>query len=278
MNGEKGSTLPMALIALAMGALLIVPFLQHAYTGLKAAAISEELTVERYSADAGIEDAIWRLKVNKDGFTDSVTPDNPSASYSITVNGIEVFITVEIPQPPDPEPPPPIQSGHHLHVGKSTNKSWLEPKTSNTTTYTIEVTNYGTSTLHLGEISDTLPRPFLYVSGSSSGMTTNDPTITWVNNRQLLTWSFSGADKPTLISGETKTQTFQASVTPGSGIYYNEASATDDPNRAGTTSSGPAAPVAVGVYEIRAQARRATIQATAAIDSTEATIVSWQVE
>ncbi len=279
IRGQKGYVLPLSLVTLAVGALVLVPFLQYVYTGIKSSEISKDLTLERYSAEAGIQDAISRLKVNMDGFTDSLTPDNPTASYSITVNGVEIFITVKIPETPEePELDLPVQAGPHLHVGKKVSKSWIEPNVVNTLTYTIETTNYGTCTLHLGEIGDILPFPFQYVSGSSSGMTTADPTITWDNMQQVLTWSFTGDDRPTLYSGETGTQTFQANVIAGAGIYYNKASIKDDPEQAGEVSTGPTAAVAAGVYEIEAKTKCTVSQATAAIDSTEATILSWRNE
>jgi len=274
LKEQKGYVLPLALIVLTVGTLFIVPFLQHAHAGLNAARRSDRLNAERYAADAGIEDAIWRLKVNKDGFTDSVTPDNPLISYSITVNGIEVFITVEVPQVPEPEPLPEKQTGQHLNLRKIANKNWIQPSTVNTITYTIELYNYGTNAMHIDEIGDIIPMSFTYVNGSSSGITTDDPTITWDNNRHVLTWYFTG-DKPKLASGETRVQTFEASVTPPPGIYYDEAWTVYDPASVGKVPTGPTAPIAVAIYEITSQAGRVTVQAAASVSSTEVNIISW---
>jgi len=279
MKREEGHAFILVLATLAIGALLIVPFLNHASIGRTAANISKEWMIEQYAVDAAAEHAIWQLKSNVDGLIESLTLENTSVSYSITVNSEEVFITVSIPQPPEPEPTPETQPGQHLHVGKSTNKHWIQSSSPNTLTYTIALTNYGTSAMHIGEIGDIIPRPFQYVSGSSSGITTDDPTITWRNNQHVLTWSFKGADRPKLEAGETKTQTFQASVLRASGIYYDEAWAVDDPPSVGKVSTGPTAPVAAGVYEIKVQTQRANIHATVAISSTgEVTILSWQIE
>ena len=62
MNSEKGQTFPLALIALALGSLVISPFLSHANTLLIGSGIYEQAITEKYSADAGVEYAIWSLQ------------------------------------------------------------------------------------------------------------------------------------------------------------------------------------------------------------------------
>ena len=64
MNSEKGQTLPLALLALAVGSLVIAPFLGHASSSLIGSRVYEEVMTEQYSCDAGIEWALWKLKGN----------------------------------------------------------------------------------------------------------------------------------------------------------------------------------------------------------------------
>jgi len=64
MNSEKGQTFPLALIALAVGSLVISPFLGHASSVLTGSRIYGEAMTEQYSCDAGIEWALWKLKRN----------------------------------------------------------------------------------------------------------------------------------------------------------------------------------------------------------------------
>lgn len=64
MNSEKGQTLPLALIALAVGSLVIAPFLGHASSSLIGSRVYEGVMTEQYSCDAGIEWALWKLKGN----------------------------------------------------------------------------------------------------------------------------------------------------------------------------------------------------------------------
>ena len=61
-NGQAGQALILVLLFLAMGSLTLVPTLSHVSTALKTGEIYEENTNELYTADAGIEDSLWRIK------------------------------------------------------------------------------------------------------------------------------------------------------------------------------------------------------------------------
>lgn len=52
----------LALAALAVGALLVTPFLTHVSVNLLASRRADEAINDHYAADAGIEWALWRLK------------------------------------------------------------------------------------------------------------------------------------------------------------------------------------------------------------------------
>lgn len=64
MGDEKGQALPLALLALAAGALMVTPFLGHTSTTLIGTRLYGQAIIEQYSADAGIEWALWRLGGN----------------------------------------------------------------------------------------------------------------------------------------------------------------------------------------------------------------------
>lgn len=64
MNSEKGQALPLALIAMVVGALVISPFLGNASSSLVGSRIYGQAIVEQCSCDAGIEWVLWRLKEN----------------------------------------------------------------------------------------------------------------------------------------------------------------------------------------------------------------------
>lgn len=62
INCERGQVLPLALMALAIGALVTAPFLGYSSSGLISSKIHQQAIDERYAADAGAEYAIWRLR------------------------------------------------------------------------------------------------------------------------------------------------------------------------------------------------------------------------
>lgn len=89
MKNESGqAALVIVLILLVLGALIIGVLLAFMGTGLKAGQAHEERTQELYAADAGIEDALWKLK------NDQV----PSDPYFLTVNDKDVKVEVVLEQ------------------------------------------------------------------------------------------------------------------------------------------------------------------------------------
>ena len=91
-NRESGQALVMVLLALTLGVLLVAGFLYYASTSQLATRAARDQMANRYSADAGVEHAIWRL-TNEAGFTQTVTASSPVV-YNITINGQTVVITV----------------------------------------------------------------------------------------------------------------------------------------------------------------------------------------
>jgi Tfp pilus assembly protein PilX len=92
IQDESGRALVIALVALAVGTLLVIGFIQYVSTSQLATRAAREQTINHYSADAGVEHVIWRL-ANEDGFTQTVTTNSP-VTYTITINEQTVVITV----------------------------------------------------------------------------------------------------------------------------------------------------------------------------------------
>ena len=92
---EEGQALPLALIALAIGAVLITPFLTIVSVNVLASRQTAEAISDRYSVDAGMEWGLWRLK-NDPSLTASATyTETPLQPTPATVNG-DSFPTTEI--------------------------------------------------------------------------------------------------------------------------------------------------------------------------------------
>jgi len=92
IGGERGQALAVALVALSVGTVLMGTSLGLLSTNLVASRNFGDLMTEQYSADAGVEDAIWNL-VYGDLAT---TLTEPGIPYWLTetVNGLTASVTV----------------------------------------------------------------------------------------------------------------------------------------------------------------------------------------
>ena len=61
IRDEKGRVLELVLILLTVGGLILAPLLGLMSTGLLAGQVYEKKTDELYAADAGVEDAVWKI-------------------------------------------------------------------------------------------------------------------------------------------------------------------------------------------------------------------------
>ena len=80
VGDEKGAAMVLVLILLLVGGLIAAPLLAHMGTGLVAGEIYEKRTAELYAADAGVEDALWRIQNNV-----GQLPCNPSMTWSYNI-------------------------------------------------------------------------------------------------------------------------------------------------------------------------------------------------
>lgn len=64
-KGQDGNVLILVLVLLVVGGLILAPLLGLMGTGVLAGEVYENKTDELYAADAGVEDAIWKIKDNE---------------------------------------------------------------------------------------------------------------------------------------------------------------------------------------------------------------------
>ena len=83
-------------------------------------------------------------------------------------------------------------------------------------TYTITLSNTGTGTANVTQVQDVLPPGFSYVQGTSSGLTTSNPTV----NGQILVWNGTWQ----VPAGENRQLVFNAHAGSISGTFYNNVS------------------------------------------------------
>ena len=93
-NGEKGQALPIVLLLITFGVLVITPFLGHVDTALIGSRLYGEAINQQYSADAGVEHAIWSLTYG--GLAGNLTAPGDNTTYQLgeAINGIKPDIFV----------------------------------------------------------------------------------------------------------------------------------------------------------------------------------------
>jgi len=96
---ERGfSSFLFVLALLALGSIIIVPLLNYMITGTKAGSTYERKTTEFYSADAGVEYAIWWLQhglLDAGGFAEKDLTILPYHDGPLAVNNDLVTVTIE---------------------------------------------------------------------------------------------------------------------------------------------------------------------------------------
>jgi len=94
IRDEKGQALIIALVLLLISGLIVAPLLSYMNTGLTTGGVYERKADELYAADAGVEDAVWKIQHPDQADVPSSCGD-PTRSYPpITVNGKSVAVTI----------------------------------------------------------------------------------------------------------------------------------------------------------------------------------------
>ena len=207
-KGESGQALILALIMLALGSMFITPSLALAATTLKSGQMVEENMREIYAADAGTEDAMWRI-IND-------PPASYPYSYEITgINGMSVSVVIEeVTSINGQTVEPPAGHVDWMEINKSIGESCNNDDCIYY--YTLSLTNTGNGNISIEMILIDLPPQLDYAAGSTGGnITTEDPTVTGTPASGItLVWEMS-APWPTIPEGETRDHTFQLSGPPG---------------------------------------------------------------
>jgi Flp pilus assembly pilin Flp len=96
VRDEKGAALIMALILLLIGGLISAALLNYMGSGILAGEVHERRTAELYAADAGVEDAMWKIQNPDETDYLPCSPGSDPKIYTITdINGREVQVTIE---------------------------------------------------------------------------------------------------------------------------------------------------------------------------------------
>ena len=148
--------LPAVLAMFAVGSLLIVPSINYVSTNLEAGTKAEEEFKGILAADAGVEDALWKIKNDIPDFLDP---------YQITdINGLSVDVDIDEVNTIAGEP-----------VDPGDDAEWLILETVVTYdagtgdyTYTLSASNNGSGNIKIAKILIEFPPGVDYVSNSTS--------------------------------------------------------------------------------------------------------------
>jgi Tfp pilus assembly protein PilX len=90
IRNEKGQAMILAVILLLVGGLVVSSLLSYMGTGLTTGTVYEAKTAELYAADAGVEDAVWKIQNEEVALC-----PNQSTNYTIDdINGRSVAVTI----------------------------------------------------------------------------------------------------------------------------------------------------------------------------------------
>lgn len=203
---ESGQAFIMVLILLLVGMLIIAPLLALMGTGLIAGQMYEEKMNGLYAADAGIEDAIWKI------MNDPPAPDDPY-QLPVDVNGMSVSIEiVEVTTFYGEE----LGGGVHYWIVELESEPMDagDPESMGYYTYRLTVSNKHNKNVGIDEIKISISTELDYSPGGPGGYQVNGLyngdevelqkgnfadgvlTVTESGDNQILTWDFD--------PGETK--------------------------------------------------------------------------
>ena len=209
---ESGQAIILVLILLLIGGLMLPPLLTFVSTGLKVSQLYEQKTDELYAADAGVEDALWKIKNDIPNFLDP---------YQITdINGLSVEVDIDEADTIAGEPVG--DTGQHAEWLIATTNVTYDAGTGNYN-YNMSVSNNGTDEefdVHIARILIDLPPGVDYVADSTSSNLTEpqDAEPTTISGSSAtgitLVWE-NGTPRPEILAGETKHHCFKLSGPPG---------------------------------------------------------------
>jgi len=159
-----------------------------------------------------------------------------------------------------------------VHIGIAKAASVSRVITGGTMSYTVTMTSTSNADTPVTEVTDTLPAGFAYVTGTSTGMTTNNPTV----SGQTLTWSTGGPWN--LPANGSLALTFNVTASSTAGTYNNNATFT--PTGYPVRATGNTSPVEVVALTITKTAnptevvKGGTVTYTIVMTNTSATSVS----
>ncbi len=189
IENEKGQAFVVVLGLLILGGLAIVPLLAYVNTGLRAGQSYMKQIELDYSADAGLEDALWKAN-NEDipldpgdyvtEYVYNLPEDLNEKAVSVTIKQDWPLSGLETDAHGTTPPDCLLITGGIIDVGEGE--------------YKVQMSYDGSEgDLPVNRVAVWLPRGYEYVGGSSYGITADDPTTSNWRGGTALTWDFDPA-------------------------------------------------------------------------------------
>lgn len=234
---ERGSAMIVVLAFLVFVVPSVTAALSFASTASTSSGAQTRGLIAQYTATGGAEHGLYRV-VHEAGYADGLV-DDVADLYTVPINGRTVSVSVTKLSATVYDPPPSTyNSQQRLYAEKVVTPETASPSTLTTFTYTVTVTNGSDTTKGINQVVDELPAGFSYVAGTTTGLTTDDPSV----SGQELEWDVAnmGID---LAPAASVVLTFDAQASVAEGVYCNEAWVQPGGDN---TSSGKTAGVTVG--------------------------------
>ncbi|MBI4339818.1 MAG: DUF11 domain-containing protein [Chloroflexi bacterium] len=215
-RSQAGMAMIMLLGFMVLAVPLVTVALQYASTLSMDSRVKTRLVKSSYATLGGNQYALYRLQYEA-GYADSLPLGIPVSSV-ITLNDIPVTVTVT--KESNPPPPPQVPGGltnRSFSISKSVFPATASPGADTTYVYQALLSNMTPNTKTVNSIQDDFPTGLSYVTGSTSGITTSNPTLVSGD----LKWSLTDAEK-TLDPFSTKLLQFSMRGTLAQGVYCND--------------------------------------------------------
>jgi hypothetical protein len=219
---ESGQAFIMVLILLLVGMLIIAPLLAFMSTGLISAQAINDKTDEVYAADAGIEDAIYRILNN-----DPLLPQVVGIPWPYGIDTLNnKSVDVEIIREDD------VESFLEELLGgdAGVHSEWtvIEAITAPgemTITVIWDPPPPGHLTKNIIGVGAWLEGDYSYVADSAVGMPDDYPIFDFrtqlYKGGTAFIWEWAGNDKPGFVAGDIKTLTFNFDPTDNPNFYFS---------------------------------------------------------
>ena len=235
-QGERGAGLILALAFLVLVVPIVTSALALGSTLATDSNVKTRMAKSDYGVTGGVQHGIYRI-AHETGYADSLAVGLPD-SYALSLNGQSVAMTVTRVTGPAFPPEPIGLKNQAFSISKIVAPQTATPGVSTTYVYTVMLTNNAPTEKQITHVRDTFPAALTYVAGSTTGITTDDPTLVSGD----LSWSLSGG-QGTIAAGASATLQFQMEGTLSAGVHCNDVWVSPGGDK---TRSGPTAKITAG--------------------------------